>query len=110
MNSNHKKEDGFGTLEIILAIVILVAVVFLSFYIYNARKNTNKVLDEVDSSSSTHSVKQPTTAGNTPGSQDNTVLQSDLSGVSNSNNASSQDLNNASSSLNDQSTFTTVPQ
>jgi uncharacterized protein YoxC len=110
MNSNHNKEDGVGALEVILVIVILAAIVFLGFYIYNARKNTNKVLDEVDSSSSTHAVKQPATAGNTPGSQDNTTLQSDLSGISNSNNASNQDLNTASSSLNDQSTFTTVPQ
>ncbi len=109
MTRKRIANEGFGALEGILIVVIVAAVIFVGWYIWNARNNTNKVLSTVNSSSS--NVSKPSTqAGNSPGSKDNVALQSDLNSIGSSSTASNQDLNNSSSSLNDQSTFTTVPQ
>jgi len=111
MSKIHKEQAGFSAIETILVIVIVGAIGFVGWYVYHSKQNSDAVLNTASTVSASTTGKKATTSSSQPAAgTDNQSLQSDLSGLATSNNQSNSDLSNSNSSLNDQSTFTTVPQ
>lgn len=111
MRKIGKSQAGFSAVEVVLLIVIVGVIGFVGWYVYHAKQNSDTVLNSAahTSASSTKSKTTGSTATPAPGT-DNQSLQTDLNGLTTSNNQSNADLGSSNSSLNDQSTFTAVPQ
>jgi hypothetical protein len=108
MSSIRKNERGFSAVESILVVVIVVAIVFVGWYVDKHRtKSTSKPV-AVTNASQKSSGNQSSTP--LPSGTSNSDLQSDLTNVTTTSNQSNQDISTSNSSLNDQSTMTTVPQ
>ena len=106
MISLHKHERGFSVIEGTLVIVIIAAIGTVGWYIH--MRNANNTTTPVVAASSTQT---PATSTSLPTSgTTNNDLQSDLSNITSTNAQGSQDLSSANTSLNDQSTMTSVPQ
>jgi hypothetical protein len=52
MKSIKNKQDGFGVVEALLAVIALALVVFVVFYVVNAQKDSNKDANNAKSASS----------------------------------------------------------
>lgn len=89
--------NGFGSVELLLVIIIVAIIGFVGWYVARAKHNTDKTLGTAGSS-------QVSGSGT-----DNQSLDSDLNGINNANSQSSRDLNASSSAINDNSTFTALP-
>lgn len=108
MSSIRNNERGFSIVESLLVLIIVVAIVFVGWYVdKHQTKSSNKPVAVTNTAqkSSSNQVSTPLPSGTS-----NSDLQSDLSNVTNTSSQSNQDISTSSSSLNDQSTMTTVPQ
>jgi hypothetical protein len=108
MTSLRKNERGFSPVEIVVSIVIIAAIVSVGWYVHKHREATTAPV--AAKSATTATTTQESSAAPLPSGTSNSELQSDLSNVSNTSSQSNAELNTANSSINDQSTMTTVPQ
>lgn len=51
MTSINKNQNGYGTVEIILIIVIVAAIGFVGWFVYHTKQNSDKTLDQATSTS-----------------------------------------------------------
>jgi uncharacterized protein HemX len=111
MASTHKNQRGFSTVEGVLVVVALALIGFVGWYVYHTKQTSDKALNAAASTSNNAgprfgSAKTATATGSTS----NSSLQSNLNSVNNNVTTSNHSLDSSDSSLNDQSTFTAVPQ
>lgn len=117
----RNNEKGFSPVEIALLVVIVGAIGFVGWYVYQAKNNTDKVLSsssvhnnsdaKVAATSSATSATKATSASTSSKAAVNTsALQSSLNAVTSSVSQNTSDINNANNAVNDQSGFTSVPQ
>jgi uncharacterized protein HemX len=100
--AQSKTSHKMGKAKIaIIAVVTLIILCLIGGYIHNHKAK------KLASNTSTNTTKQTSTASSSNAS--NQALQSELSKASSYNAKSSQDASNLNSSLNDQSTMTSVP-
>jgi len=105
MISLNKNQRGAGAIEGLLIVIILVAIGGTGWYVYKHRTSSQPVATTGSNSSPAGGVSTPLPAGNS-----NQALQSDLSNITNTSNQGSSDVTSSNSSLNDQSSMTSVPQ
>jgi Flp pilus assembly protein TadG len=119
MRKLGKDQSGFSAIEAVLVIVIIGVIAFVGWDVLHAKTSSDKVLDAATKSSAAPATatttKSTSTTASTASTQpaagtDNTSLQTDLNSASAGNDQSNKDLGTTSGSLNDQSTFTSVPQ
>ena len=102
-----RKQKGMAALETVLILVIVAILAFTGWYVYKARKNSDKNLSNATSASQT---ARQTPAATTPaGATDNQSLQSDLNGINSAQSQASQDNNSAGAAVNDQQSEISVP-
>ncbi len=111
------QQSGFSAIEGVLIAVIVIIIGVVGWYVFSAQKKTNTVLNtgtttpsSQSAATATQTASKSTTTSNSPGASDNTTLESDLNGITSSSAQSNQDLNSATTAVNDKSTFTSVPQ
>lgn len=108
------QQVGFSVVESVLIVVIVAMIGFVGWYVFNAQKKTNTVLNTVTTPTNTSSQAATTsksaTTSNSPGASDNAALEANLNSITSSSAQSNQDLNSATIAINDKSTFTSVPQ
>jgi hypothetical protein len=108
MISTLKNERGSGAIEALFIVIILVAIGGTGWYVYKhhpASKTVATISSNGSNPANQAAVSAPLPAGST-----NTALQSDLSNITNTSAQGNSDVTSSSSSLNDQSTMTSVPQ
>lgn len=112
MVKTTRNQSGFSGIEVVLAVVIVAIVGSVGWYVYHTKQVSDKLLSTAATSASTSSKSSKSaSSGVTPaGGTDNASLQADLNSASAGSAQSSKDLGGATASLNDTSTFTTVPQ
>jgi uncharacterized protein HemX len=111
MVSPKRDEHGFGHLESILIIFVVVVIGLVGWYVYHAKQNTDKALNTATTTSNNAGPRfAKTTKQTTSSSTSNASLQADQQSASTSANQGVKDLSDTNNSLNDQSTFTAVPQ
>lgn len=114
MTSIKQDERGTGHLEMALLVVVVALIGFVGWYVYRAKQTTDKALNTASSTSTgaeprfTKNTNKNSTASSAATS--NASLQSDLQGASSAANQGNKDMSATTSSLGDQSTFTSVPQ
>jgi uncharacterized protein (UPF0333 family) len=108
MISTRKDERGSGAIEALFIVIILVAIGGTGWYVYKHRSESKPVA--TISSNGSNSANQASVSAPLPGGSSNTALQSDLSNITNTSAQGNSDVTSSSSSLNDQSSMTSVPQ
>lgn len=105
----NKSQKGMAGLESLLILVIVGILAFTGWYVYKARQNSNKNLNNAASIGQTVPAtysKQSTTLSS---GSDNQSLQGDLSSINTSQSQASQDYSSSSSAVNDQQNEISVP-
>jgi hypothetical protein len=115
MSKHIRSQQGFSGIETVLMIAIVAIIVFVGWFVYHSEQKSTDTLNGATETSNSvgpkfSSSKAQPTASTASSGTSKSDLQSDLNGVSSASSQSNTDLSNTSSSLNDQSTFTTVPQ
>lgn|SRR6185312_10195832 len=95
MGHMTKDQRGFSSLVELLVVVIVAVIALAGWYVFHTRHT-----DQKDSGGSSQMTGNGT---------DNQSLQNDVNSIDSSDNQGSKDLNAASGSLNDNSTFTSLP-
>jgi cytoskeletal protein RodZ len=101
MSKRKQGASGFAAAETLLVLVIVVMIGFVGWFVVRAKQDANKTLDTSSSQAARNSGK---TGGN-----DSQSLQDDLSNINSANNQTTLDFNTSNNSLNDSSTFTSLP-
>jgi Tfp pilus assembly protein PilV len=110
MRSLSKNQRGFSIVETTLLVVVVVAIGVVGWYVYSHRNKTVATTPASSTSTTTDTTATSPTTKPLASGTSNSDLQSDLSNVTNSSNQSNSDLTTTNNGLNDQSTFTSVPQ
>lgn len=112
MTSIKRNERGFSPVELGLTVVIVAMIGFVGWYVYHVRQVSNQSLNAAARISNNAGPRFANNSKQTAvsGSTSNASLQQDLISATSASNLGSQDLASANSSLNDQSTLTSVPQ
>lgn len=108
MRRIRHKQQGFSGVETLLVIIFVMIVGFTAWYVAHAKRVTDKSLDAT-SKTSQSGVGTTETASGGNGTDDHS-LQNDLNGINSTDGQASKDLSATSSGLNDNSTFTSLPQ
>ena len=108
MSISHQDEHGFSHIETVLVVVIVAAIGLIGWYVYQARQNTNKSYNAINSSSASPNFGTKKTVAT--GDTSNSGLQSSLQDATSAANQGNKDMAAANNGLNDQSTLTSVPQ
>ena len=111
MASHPKNQRGFSTVEGVLVVIVVAVIGFVGWYVYHTKQNSDTALNAATTTSNNAGPRFGSTsqAGNS-GSTSDQNLQADLNSTNTDVTHSDQSLNTANTSLNDQSTFTSVPQ
>lgn len=104
MTSIAKHERGFSIVETSLLVIVIAAIGVVGWYVYSHRSKSNPAIPSTGASTISSTSSQLSSGTS------NADLQSDLNNVTSSSNQTNQDISASNSSLNDQSTFTSVPQ
>ncbi len=99
MGKRKQDDGGFAMAEALLVLIIIAIVGFVAWFVVQAKHDADKNLN---------ADKTSQASGKTGGS-DNASLQYDLNGINGANNQISSDLTTSDASLNDNSTFTSLP-
>jgi cytoskeletal protein RodZ len=115
--TNHYSTNtaGFAPLEVVLLLVAVTLIGFIGWDVYHVKRTSDALLTPSNSNSpafkantTTASATPSTTTSNS--SDNDSSLQADLATANSANSQSTQDMTTTNNGLNDQSTFTTVPQ
>lgn len=110
MTRTRNNQDGFSPVEVLLLAVFVGLIGFVGWYVYNAKHSTEKV---VSSSQTSKAAAQKSSTGTDKTAVTGASATTSSKSLDEINSAISQndkDLNGIDQSLNDSSTFTSVPQ
>lgn len=107
MTRMRTQQAGFSAVEVLLLAVFVGLIGFVGWYVYNAKHSTDGVVSSTQST--TTSKPASTTSTSKPNAQTAATSQS-LDEINSSISQNDNDLNSIDQSLNDSSTFTSVPQ
>lgn len=103
-----RNQKGVAAVETVLILVIVAILAGTGWYVYKARKNSDKNLSNATSASQSQTASQ-TPATTPPSATDNQSLQSDLDSINSAQSQASQDNNSAGAAVNDQQSEISVP-
>jgi len=114
MSQKSHDQGGFSAIETVLVLVFVGVIGFVGWYVYHSKQSTTKVLSSASASdTATKTVAASTTAtaqSTAAKSNVDPTVQSDLNSLTSTISQNDKDLSSVDSSLNDQSTFSSVPQ
>lgn len=106
MSRMRSQQAGFSAIEVLLLAVFIGLIGFVGWYVYNAKHATDRVVSSTQSNKTT----KPASTTSTTSSPQATATSQSLDEINSAIYQNDKDLNSIDQSLNDSSTFTSVPQ